>query len=190
MLPIHSDRRDLLHSVFGEWLERLVAETERKIVQRRYVRPPGALPEVGFLAACTRCGACVPVCPVQAIRTAGSNAGLAAGTPFLQLEDQPCVACPDMPCARACPTGALSVPTRGWEGYRLAELEFLPENCVTFQGSECRVCVDACPVGEAALVIDESGHPSLRREGCVGCGVCVHDCIARPPAFTLHYAEG
>jgi len=40
------------------------------------------------------------------------------------------------------------------------------------------------------LVIDESGHPSLRREGCVGCGVCVHDCIARPPAFTLHYAEG
>ena len=47
-----------------------------------------------------------------------------------------------------------------------------------------------CPVGEAALVIDEAGHPSLRREGCVGCGVCVRDCIAVPPAFTLHYAEG
>jgi ferredoxin-type protein NapG len=190
MLPANSDRRDLLQSVFGEWLERLVAETERKIIQRRYVRPPGALPEVGFLTACTRCGACVPACPVQAIRTAGTDAGLAAGTPFLDPERQPCVVCTDMPCARACPTGALSVPIRGWEGYRLTELEFLPENCVTFQGTECRVCVDACPVGEEALVVDGTGHPSLRREGCVGCGMCVRDCIARPKAFRLHYAEG
>src|SRR6476646_724891 len=59
MLPGNADRRDLLRSVFGEWLERLVAETERKLIQRRYVRPPGALPEMGFLTACTRCGACV-----------------------------------------------------------------------------------------------------------------------------------
>jgi ferredoxin-type protein NapG len=190
MLPGNADRRGLLRSVFGEWLERLVAETERKLIQRRYVRPPGALPEMGFLTACTRCGACAPVCPVQAIKTVTPDGGLAAGTPYLEPEQQPCIACADMPCARACPTGALTVPSQGWAGYRLGEIEFLPEHCITFRGTPCRVCVDACPVGPAALVIDASGHPSVHREGCVGCGVCVRDCIAHPSAFTLHYAEG
>jgi MauM/NapG family ferredoxin protein len=190
MIPAQGDRRDLLRSVFGEWLERLVAETERKLVQRRYVRPPGALPELAFLAACTRCGACVPACPVSAIVTVPADGGLAAGTPHLELERQPCVACTDMPCARACPTDALTVPAAGWSGYRLAELEFLPERCLTFRGTECRACADACPIGAPALVIDGLGHPVVRQEGCVGCGVCVRACVAHPAAFRLHYAEG
>ncbi|MCP4041391.1 MAG: ferredoxin-type protein NapG, partial [Gammaproteobacteria bacterium] len=29
------------------------------------IRPPGALPEEDFLAACTRCGLCVRDCPYQ-----------------------------------------------------------------------------------------------------------------------------
>ena len=190
MIPAYGDRRDLLRSAFGEWLERLVAETERKLVQRRFVRPPGALPELAFLTACTRCGACAPVCPVRAIVTVPPDGGLAAGTPYLELDRQACVVCTDMPCARACPTDALTVPLTGWAGYRLAELEFLPERCITYQGTECRACVDACPVGTAALVIDDTGHPAIRREGCVGCGVCVRACVAHPTAFQLHYAEG
>src|SRR5512146_3466471 len=51
MIPGDAGRRDLFRSVFGDWLERLVEETERKFVQRRYVRPPGALPELAFLSA-------------------------------------------------------------------------------------------------------------------------------------------
>ena len=101
-----------------------------------------------------------------------------------------CVACPDMPCVRACPTGALTLPERGWAGYRLGELEFVPERCVTYQGTPCRVCVDACPVGERALTQDEAGHPVLRHEGCVGCGVCMRECITSPPSFELRAAEG
>ena len=35
---------------------------------RSALRPPGALqPDDDFLAACTGCGECAPVCPVQAI---------------------------------------------------------------------------------------------------------------------------
>jgi ferredoxin-type protein NapG len=95
-----------------------------------------------------------------------------------------------MPCATACPTPALTLPEHGWDGYRLGALELHPERCLTFRGTPCRVCADACPVGEAALTIDEAGHPVVRREGCVGCGVCVHACVTTPSSFELTYVEG
>jgi len=184
-----TDRRGLLRSAVGDWAERLMEQAERRVAPARYVRPPGALPEVGFLAACTRCGDCVRACPAHAIVTVPAHGGLAAGTPRLELDREPCIACPDMPCARACPTPALTVPAAGWAGYRLAELEFHPERCITYRGTACRVCVDSCPVGAAALIIDETGHPAVRQEGCIGCGVCVRACVTRPSSFTLHHAE-
>jgi ferredoxin-type protein NapG/ferredoxin-type protein NapH len=184
-----TNRRGLFRSSFNDWAERLMERAERRVAPTRYVRPPGALPEVGFLAACTRCGDCVRACPARAIVPVPPDGGLAAGTPRLELDREPCIACPDMPCVRACPTGALARPAGGWNGYRLAELEFHPERCVTYRGQSCRVCADSCPVGSAALVIDETGHPALRHEGCVGCGVCVRACITRPSSFTLIPAE-
>ena len=103
-----------------------------------------------------------------------TDGGLAAGTPYLDPGAQPCIACATMPCAAACPTAALTVPANGWCGYRVGygEAGIPPERCITFRGTPCRVCADACPVGQAALTIDEGGHPLLRAEGCVGCGVC------------------
>ena len=168
----------------------MLARTEERIVQQKYFRPPGALPEMAFLAACTRCGACTDVCPPHAIHAVRAKGGLAAGTPYIDPKVQPCTVCPDMPCVSACPTGALTLPEHGWEGYRLAELSFRPDRCITFQGTECRVCADACPVGETALIIDAQGHPSIRREGCVGCGVCVRACVTTPSSFELTLAEG
>jgi ferredoxin-type protein NapG len=181
-------RRDLLRSTVGDWLEQLVAQTEERIISRRYFRPPGALPEMGFLAACTRCGACAEACPPQAIIKVPANGGLAAGTPYLEPAVQPCIACPTMPCVSACPTAALTAPEWGWTGYRVGVLEFHPERCLTYRGTACRVCAEACPVGEAALAIDDAGHPVLRAEGCVGCGVCVRACVTTPSSFELSYA--
>src|ERR1700704_5393520 len=97
-----TSRRGLLRSAFGDWVERLMAQTEQRIVSRRYFRPPGALPEMGFLAACTRCGACVDVCPPHAILKVSADGGLAAGTPYINSDAQPCIACATMPCAAAC----------------------------------------------------------------------------------------
>lgn len=184
------DRRQFFRDSFGEWVERMMAATEERLVQERYFRPPGALPEVGFLAACSRCGECLPVCPVDAILKVPPSGGLAAGTPYIDPRTQPCTVCPDMPCAKACPTGALTIPDEGWEGYRLGVLEFLPERCVTFHGTPCTVCATACPVGERALGTDEQGHPVLRQEGCVGCGVCVRACITSPSSYQLRRSEG
>jgi ferredoxin-type protein NapG len=183
------NRRQFFRESVGQWLEKAMEAAEERVVQQHYTRPPGALPEMAFLAACTRCGECVTACPPRVIQVAPAGAGLAAGTPYLDLRRSPCIACPTMPCAAACPTDALTVPARGWAGYRLARITFLPERCVTFRGQPCRVCADRCPVGERALTMDEQGHPVLRPEGCVGCGVCARECISVPPSFHIRSPE-
>jgi ferredoxin-type protein NapG len=188
--PYDTNRRELLRSAIGDWLERLVANTEERVIAQRYFRPPGALPEMGFLAACTRCGACVDVCPPHAIIKVPTDGGLAAGTPYIDPQVQPCIACATMPCAAACPTAALTVPANGWAGYHVGYVELDPRRCITFRGTTCRVCAEACPVGPAALSIDEGGHPLLRAEGCVGCGVCAQVCVTTPSSFQLTYAGG
>jgi ferredoxin-type protein NapG len=183
------DRRDLLKQATDQWLGSLVEQAEEKFVRRRFTRPPGAIPEVAFLAACTRCGACSEACPPKAIRVAPSSEGFAAGTPHLEVTLQPCVACVEMPCAVSCPTGALVLPERKWQGYKLHVVELVPERCVTFSGVTCGACAEACPVGATALAMDADGHPVLKAEGCVGCGVCVRACITSPSSFTLHPVE-
>ena len=179
-------RRDFFRETLGRALREVAEHTERRVVRRRYVRPPGAIAEVGFLAACTRCGACGEVCPVHAIVNAPPAAGLAAGTPYLEPSVTACVVCADMPCTRACPTGALLVPADGWAAIKLGRLELDPERCITFHGAPCGVCARACPVGERALVMDQAGHPVIKAEGCVGCGVCVTACVTVPSSLRLH----
>ncbi len=183
-------RREILRTALDRWIGQVVERTEERFAPRHYFRPPGALPEIGFLAACTRCGACIDICPSSAIMPVRTEGGLAAGTPYIDPGLQPCTVCPDMPCAVSCPTEALTVPERGWSGYRLGRLELIPERCITFQGTPCTACADACPVGAAALSIDEAGHPVIRREGCVGCGICVRACVTSPSSYVLTKAEG
>lgn len=189
-LPDFSDRRALFRGTLGKWLEDVVEKAERRVSPERHLRPPGALPEMAFLAACTRCGECISACPPFALRKVPASSGFGAGTPYIDPELQACTACETMPCVAACPTDALTLPPQGWAGYRLAALELVPERCVTFAGTPCRACADACPVGERALAIDADGHPVLKAEGCVGCGVCVRACITRPSSFLLHPLEG
>lgn len=181
------DRRAFFQTTAGRLAKALARRAERKVVQQRYLRPPGRLDEMAFLAACTRCGDCIAVCPVSAIVKASPQAGLAAGTPYIDPAVQACVACEDMPCAAACPTEALSVPERGWVGYRMGSLELDPDRCIAFHGSECGVCARACPVGEKALAMDDDGRPVIKMEGCVGCGSCVRVCVTSPSSLTLRY---
>jgi ferredoxin-type protein NapG len=71
------------------------------------VRPPGALAETQFLAACVRCGLCVRDCPYDILTLATPEQPVANGTPFFVARDKPCEMCVDLPCVKACPTGAL-----------------------------------------------------------------------------------
>jgi ferredoxin-type protein NapG len=107
-----------------------------KAVPARAIRPPGALPEEKFQAACLRCGQCVRACHANLLRnTMKEEVGfdqpaeinpnaLAAlepilrlaecgddvpvGTPYFLPRVSPCRLCEDMPCVQACPSGALS----------------------------------------------------------------------------------
>ncbi|HEY4319818.1 MAG TPA: 4Fe-4S dicluster domain-containing protein [Gemmatimonadales bacterium] len=185
MKKLDGTRRQFLRGAVRVAVDHAAQSTEDRLIQKRYVRPPGAIPEIAFLAACTRCGECAAVCPPHAIKYADAKGGLAAGTPFLDPAAVPCIACEDMPCAASCPTDALIVPERGWTGVRLGRITLHPDRCITFRGEACAICVQACPVGPAALALDSEGRPILKAEGCVACGVCVRECPTMPSSLTF-----
>jgi len=183
-----TDRRGFFRNAFDKVVREVVARTEQRVAPRRAFRPPGAIEEIAFLAACTRCGDCIAVCPVHAIVKAPPEAGLGAAAPIIEPAVQACVVCDDMRCARACETGALVVPRGGWAAIHMGTLTLDPERCIAFQGVACGVCARVCPVGERALALDAGGRPVLRPEGCVGCGGCVTACVTAPSSLKLSLA--
>jgi len=73
------------------------------------LRPPGALDEHDFLASCIKCGQCVQVCPVAAIKLGDIDHGFGIGVPYIDSRSQACdFSCDAVQCILACPTGALS----------------------------------------------------------------------------------
>ena len=165
-------------------LREAVRVVESDLAPARFVRPPGSLPESTFLAACTRCGACADACPPKAIRLAGGEAGLAVGTPVLEPALTACTMCEAMPCAAACPTDALAVPAAGWSGVRLGRLRLDTARCLPYREVSCGICARVCPVGAAALALDDGGRPVLG-DACTGCGACLSACVTTPSSLTL-----
>lgn len=87
--------------------------------QKPRLRPPGALDEKDFLASCIKCGQCVQVCPVQAIRLADLIDGFGVGAPFIDARAQACdFSCDAVQCILACPTGSLTYQKPAFLGTR------------------------------------------------------------------------
>lgn len=77
--------------------------------QKQRLRPPGALDEKDFLGSCIKCGQCVQVCPVQAIKLADLVDGFGVGVPYIDARAQACdFSCDAVQCILACPTGSLA----------------------------------------------------------------------------------
>ncbi len=76
---------------------------------QKILRPPGAILENDFIYACIKCGLCVQICPVQAIKLAGINQILSYGTPYINVRNQACdFSCDSLQCVETCPTAALN----------------------------------------------------------------------------------
>ena len=176
------DRRGFFTQGLAQLLGQVVDAVSEKVAPATYVRPPGAISEPAFLAACTRCRECASVCPALAIRMLPSQHGMAAGTPIIEVDDRACIMCADMPCVTACPTGALLAPTHGWADVKMAIIGVDDRRCLAFQGIECGVCARVCPVGERAITLDDKGRPVIGA-ACTGCGKCVTACVTTPSAL-------
>ncbi len=100
------------------------------------LRPPGAIPEDEFLAACIKCGQCVQVCPVEAIKLGDGDEGYGLGVPYIDARSQACdFSCDAVQCVLACPTGALShdIATKEEVTMGVARLA-RPDTCLAMRG--------------------------------------------------------
>ena len=154
------------------------------------LRPPGIQGEGDFMARCIKCGKCAEACPYAAIHMAGAMEGAAAGTPCIDAREQACRLCADFPCVAACPTDALRDVERRSDpkaGYARIDEEI----CIAYQGYRCEVCYRVCPLIDQAITLDfqamenDDIHtkfiPTIDKEVCTGCGLCVERCAVDEP---------
>lgn len=185
-------RRGFFRNGLRELLRPVVESLDEKLTQinqvvpikespypTSFLRPPGALPEPQFLAACSRCGNCVRSCPAEAIRIVPD---VASGAPFIDANVSPCVVCTTLECMTVCPTGAL-VPTP-MKFIDMGTAKWNPNTCLRPRGEDCQICVDECPIGEVAIRLDETGAVRVQ-DGCVGCGVCQNRCPTKPKSIVV-----
>ncbi len=168
------------------------------------LRPPGALAEEAFLAACTRCGLCVRACPYDMLHLAELGEEMPVGTPYFFAREAGCEMCPDIPCVPICPTGALDHGLTDIDEARMG-LAVLSdqETCIAFLGLRCEVCFNICPVRGKAITLEtehnaRSGKhavfiPVVHSEACTGCGKCEEACILDEAAIRVlpkHLVKG
>lgn len=168
------------------------------------VRPPGALDESEFLAACVRCGLCVRDCPYDTLRLGQVEEDVPLGTPYFVAREIPCEMCEDIPCVEACPTGALDKSLELIDDARMGLAVLVDqESCIAFQGLRCEVCFNACPVRGKAITLNYQANvrsgkhamfiPIVHSDACTGCGKCEQACILEEAAikvFPYHLAKG
>jgi len=160
------------------------------------LRPPGALDEDKFLGACIRCGLCVRDCPYDTLKLAQLGEPVTTGTPYFTARDIPCEMCDDIPCVKACPTGALDHSLENIDDSRMGLAVLIDEeNCLNFQGLRCDVCYRICPVIDKAITLElesnqRSGKhalfiPTVHSDHCTGCGKCERACVLEEAAIKV-----
>ncbi|MEY4591418.1 MAG: quinol dehydrogenase periplasmic component [Pseudomonadota bacterium] len=168
------------------------------------IRPPGALPEVDFSAACIRCGMCVRDCPYDVLQLAKPEEPMATGTPYFVARQTPCEMCDDIPCIKACPTGALDHSLHEIEKAKMGVAVLVDhETCLNFLGLRCDICYRVCPVIDEAITLEPQSNertgkhalfiPVVHSDRCTGCGKCEKSCpteVASIKVLPSYMAKG
>lgn len=189
--PYDPGRREILMglgvSVLGIGLLGRSAFSQRD--HPRLIRPPGVSKD-DFTHQCIRCGECIYACPTGAIQPALFESGVEGlWTPVLVPRlgycDYSCHA-----CGQICPVGAipdLSLEEKKLQVMGKAYIDH--DRCIAWaDNGDCIVCQEMCPVPDKAIhldeveITDEGGEkrmikrPYVRRELCIGCGICEYKC--------------
>ena len=160
------------------------------------IRPPGALAEEDFLSACVRCGLCVRDCPYDTLDLARLGEDVPTGTPYFTARDVPCEMCDDIPCVKACPTGALDPGLTDIDQSRMGLAVLIDqENCLNYLGLRCDVCYRVCPLIDEAITLDLERNertgkhamliPVVHSDACTGCGKCEQACVLEEAAIKV-----
>jgi ferredoxin-type protein NapG len=159
------------------------------------LRPPGALPEDDFVSTCIKCGQCAAACPYDTLQIAAVGESVPLGTPYFRPREVPCYMCPDLPCTRACPTGALSPDLGKVEDADMGVAVLVDqENCLSYRGLRCEICYRECPLQNRAIGVRHyprgtSKHalfvPVVHGDECTGCGVCEKACPLPEPTIRV-----
>ncbi|MDH5424447.1 MAG: ferredoxin-type protein NapG [Gammaproteobacteria bacterium] len=160
------------------------------------LRPPGALTEDDFLAACVRCGLCVRDCPYDILKLADIVDRAATGTPYFEARKIPCEMCEDIPCVKACPTNALDKSLTDIDDARMGLAVLIDqESCLNFQGLRCDVCHRICPLINSAITLEPQHNirtnkhalfiPVVHSDKCTGCGKCERACVLDEAAIKV-----
>jgi ferredoxin-type protein NapG len=201
--PARVERRDFLAGSLGAAASAAllaggagVFAPSAQALPAQALRPPGALPEADFLAACVRCGLCVRDCPYGTLSLARFGDGIGAGTPYFNARRVPCEMCEDIPCLRNCPSGALD---RGLTDIDRARMGLAvladQETCLNFLGLRCDVCYRVCPLIDQAITLERSHNPrsdrharflpTVHSDHCTGCGKCERACVPEAAAIKV-----
>jgi ferredoxin-type protein NapG len=168
------------------------------------IRPPGARAEAEFLGACIRCGICVRDCPYHILDLARAGQDIATGTPYFTARSGPCEMCDDIPCVKACPTGALDHELKDIDKARMGLAVLVDhETCLNFLGLRCDVCYRVCPLIDKAITLEQQHNPrtdkharfipTVHSDQCTGCGKCEKACVLEAAAIRVlprHLAQG
>ena len=160
------------------------------------LRPPGAGIEDEFLGACIRCGLCVRDCPYDTLKLSELGEDVVVGTPYFTAREIPCEMCEDIPCVKACPTGALDPELTDIDEARMGLAVLIDqETCLNYLGLRCDVCYRVCPLIDEAITLDvqhnrRSGKhtlfiPVVHSDKCTGCGKCEQGCVLDEAAIKV-----
>ncbi len=176
------------------------------------IRPPGAIDGDDFLGACIKCGLCVVACANRpnrhahkvTLKLAKPGDRQPMGTPYMEPRDVPCYMCKDVPCAEACPTGALDTDSLLDESgrpsidrARMGVAVVDPQACVAYHqwGLQCDICYRACPLMDEAIYLKYERNvrtgkhaflvPVIDADVCTGCGICEERCITEKASIKV-----
>ncbi len=154
---------------------------ERIHVPEDLIRPPGALPEPDFLAACVRCGECMKACATNTLQPVWLSAGLEGlFTPVMKPRLAACATNCNV-CGKVCPTGAIrNLSLIEKRHAKVGTAWIVRQNCLVWeQDRKCLVCDEVCPynaVSFRAVPERRNAAPFVVENRCTGCGWCETKC--------------